>query len=108
MAQYQITIDTDEMQQLFSQDQGMAKLVEKVLNKILEAEVTESLGVSPYERSEDRRGYRNGYRHREMKTRVGTLELAVPRTRDGSFSTELFSRSSAASRPWSYLSWRWS
>ena len=77
MAQYQITIDTDEMQQLFSQDQGMAKLVEKVLNKILEAEVTESLGVSPYERSEDRRGYRNGYRHREMKTRVGTLELAV-------------------------------
>ncbi len=92
MAQYKITIDTEELQYLFNQDQGMAKLVEKVLNKILEAEVAEKLQAGPYERSEDRRGYRNGYREREMKTRVGTLELAVPRTRDGHFSTELFSR----------------
>jgi putative transposase len=70
----------------------MAKLLEKVLNEVLKAEVAEQLQAEPYERTEDRRGYRNGYREREMKTRVGTLELAVPRTRDGSFSTELFSR----------------
>lgn len=37
-------------------------------------------------------GYRNGYRERGLKTRVGALKLAVPRTRDGHFSTELFSR----------------
>jgi putative transposase len=80
------------LQYLFNQDQGMAKLLEKVLNEILKAEVAEQLQAEPYERTEDRRGYRNGYREREMKTRVGTLELAVPRTRDGSFSTELFSR----------------
>lgn len=92
MAQYKITIDEQDLHQLFSQDQGMARLVEKVINKILEVEVTEKLRAGPYERSEDRQGYRNGYRVREMKTRVGTLELAVPRTRDGNFSSELFSR----------------
>ncbi len=92
MAQYKIIIDKEDLHQLFNQDQGMAKLVEKVLNKVLKAEVAEKLQAGPYERSEDRQGYRNGYRDREMKTRVGTLELAVPRTRDGHFSTELFSR----------------
>lgn len=50
----------------------MAKLVEKVLNKVLEAEVAEKLQAGPYERSEERQGYRNGYREREMKTRIGT------------------------------------
>jgi putative transposase len=92
MAQYKIIIDKEDLHQLFNQDQGMAKLVEKVLNKVLEAEVAEKLQAGPYERCEGRRGYRNGYRERQMKTRVGTLELAVPRTRDGHFSTELFSR----------------
>jgi putative transposase len=92
MAQYKITIDKEDLHQLFNQDQGMARLVEKVLNKVLEAEVAEQLQAGPYERCEGRQGYRNGYREREMKTRVGTLELAVPRTRDGHFSTELFSR----------------
>jgi hypothetical protein len=36
MVQYKITIDKEELHQLFNQDQGMAKLVEKVVNKILE------------------------------------------------------------------------
>ena len=52
MAQYKITIDEQDLHQLFSQDQGMARLVEKVINKILEVEVTEKLRAGPYERSE--------------------------------------------------------
>ena len=92
MAQYKITIDKEDLHQLFNQDQGMAKLVERVLNKVLEAEVAEQLQAKPYERCEERQGYRNGYRERGLKTRVGALKLAVPRTRDGHFSTELFSR----------------
>jgi hypothetical protein len=51
MAQYKITIDKEELHQLFNQDQGKAKLVEKVVNKILEVEVTEKLQARPYERS---------------------------------------------------------
>ena len=92
MAQYQITVDAELLHQLFDGDEGVAKLVESVLNQVLQAQVTEHLKAQPYERTQDRLGYRNGYRQREMKTRVGTLELRVPRVRDGSFSTDLFER----------------
>lgn len=66
--------------------------MEAVLNQLLEAQVTDHLKAVPYERSEERQGYRNGYRTREMKTRVGPLELQIPRVRDGGFSTEMFGR----------------
>ena len=56
------------------------------------AQSSEQLGAQPYERTEDRKAYRNGYRDRSMTTRVGTLTLRVPRHRNGQFSTELFSR----------------
>jgi putative transposase len=92
MAQYQITVDGEILQHLFSGGEGMAKLVESVLNQVLDAQASEQLGAAPYERTEDRQGYRNGYRPRSLKTRVGRLELQVPRLRSGSFSTELFER----------------
>ena len=92
MAQYQITVDGEVLHQLFRGDEGMAKLLESVVNQVLHVQVTEQLKAAPFERSEERLGYRNGYRAREMKTRVGTLELRVPRVRSGSFSTELFER----------------
>lgn len=67
-------------------------LVQDALQCLLEAEMEAHLGAAPYERSERRRGYRNGYKPRQLTTRVGTLELRVPQDRDGSFSTELFGR----------------
>ena len=42
--------------------------------------------------SDERRAYRNGYRERELTTRVGKLRLMVPRIRNGEFSTDLFLR----------------
>ncbi len=63
-----------------------------MLNQILEAQVTESLGADRHERSEERQGYRNGYRARTLFTRVGPVTLQVPQTRDGSFSTDIFKR----------------
>jgi transposase-like protein len=63
-----------------------------VLNQILEAQVSESLGAERYERAEARAGYRNGYRTRQLYTRVGPITLQVPQTRDGSFSTDIFKR----------------
>ena len=59
---------------------------------VLEAEMTEALGAGPGERTEARQGYRAGYYPRTLVTRVGKLELRVPRDRDGRFSTELFER----------------
>jgi putative transposase len=52
---------------------------------VMELEVSQHVGAERYERNPDRRGERNGYRDRQWDTRVGTVELAVPRVRDGSF-----------------------
>jgi len=92
MAQFQVTVDEDVMRGLFQRDDGLARLVEAVVEQILEAQVTEQLQAKRYERTEDRQGYRNGYRSKELKTRIGTLQLRVPRVRNGEFSTELFAR----------------
>lgn len=92
MAQMQVTIDTDQLKDVLSHDHGLQTLLEEVLGQVLEAEMTEHIGAEPYERTDGRRTYRNGYRPRRLTTRVGTLTLRVPQSRDGSFSTELFRR----------------
>jgi putative transposase len=55
----------------------------------MELEVSQHVGAERYERSPDRRGERNGYRDRPWDTRAGTVELRVPRVRDGSFFPSL-------------------
>ncbi len=70
----------------------LRQLVEAALNRFLDAEISEHLQAGPYERSDARTGYRNGYRARQLKTRVGTISLAVPMDREGSFRAELFDR----------------
>src|SRR6056297_1200646 len=70
----------------------LRELVEMLAQELLEVEFEEFLGAEPYERSEDREGYRNGYRERDLFTRVGRLKLRVPRDREGKFSTRLFDR----------------
>jgi putative transposase len=93
MAHHQITLEDQTIQALMGQkDNALALLVQQVLNQVLEAQVTEYLQAKRYERTEERRGYRNGTRSRQLTTRVGTLTLEVPRTRDGEFSPPLFDR----------------
>jgi putative transposase len=70
----------------------LREIVERVLQEMLEAEMTEHIGAAPYERSATRTGHRNGYKPRTLRTRVGTLNLLVPQDREGNFSTRLFSR----------------
>jgi len=50
---------------------------------LMEVEVTQQLGAGRHERTGERTGHRNGYRERTWDTRVGTIELQVPRVRDG-------------------------
>ena len=92
MAGYDVSVSEDLLPGLLSGQDGLAKLVETVLNQVLEAQVTETLGADRHERSEERQGYRNGYRPRTLFTRVGPVTLQVPQTRDGSFSTDIFKR----------------
>ncbi len=56
---------------------------------LMELEVTRHVGAERHERTPERTGQRNGYREREWDTRVGTLELRVPRVRDGSYFPSL-------------------
>jgi transposase-like protein len=70
----------------------MKALMKEALQEVLEAEMSEFLGADPGERTEARRGYRAGYYGRGLVTRIGKLELRVPRDRSGEFSTALFER----------------
>jgi transposase-like protein len=92
VTQYQLTLDSETLQRLFVGDGQLGHLLESVLNQVLNAQVSEQLQAAPYERSEQRQGYRNGYKPRQLTTRVGALTLQVPQVRDGAFSTELFAR----------------
>jgi len=95
VAQYQITLDSEILHQLFlgdSKESGVNKLLESVLNQVLKAQVTEQINAEHYQRTEDRKAYRNGSYPHQLTTRVGTITLHVPRLRDGKFSTELFIR----------------
>ena len=65
---------------------------------LLELEVTQHVGAERHERTPERTGQRNGYRERSWDTRVGTLELQVPRVRDGSFSPALLEPRKRAER----------
>jgi len=56
---------------------------------LMEVEVSQHLGAGRHERTGERTGYRNGYRERAWDTRVGTLELQVPRVRDGGYFPSL-------------------
>ncbi len=86
MAGYDINVEQELLPGLLSGQDGLAKLVEALLNQVLEAQVIEALGADRHERSEERQGYRNGYRPRTLYTRVGPVTLQVPQTQDGSFS----------------------
>lgn len=92
MTGYEINVGAELLPGLLNGPNGLAKLVETVLNQVLEAQITESLGAQRHERSDERQGYRNGYRARTLYTRVGPVTLQVPQTRDGSFSTDIFKR----------------
>jgi transposase-like protein len=92
MATLEITLDDNQLQTLLRSDDRLQQLLESMLNQLLQAEMTEHLKAAPSERTDQRKGYRNGRYQRKLTTRVGTLELDVPRDREGRFQTELFER----------------
>ena len=93
MAARKSTRKVVDLKGLVREDRELVKeLVRESLQQILEAEMTDVLAAGPGQRTEARQGYRAGYYTRTWITRVGKLELRVPRDREGRFSTELFER----------------
>jgi len=66
--------------------------LKELLEKRLEEEMAEYLGVSRYEHASDRHDYRNGHYVRHLLTEMGDIELLVPRSRKGKFPIKLFER----------------
>ena len=77
---------------LINDPEFLRSIVETTVQRLLEYEITEHLQAGPYERTDARKGHRNGYKPRTLKTRVGTVELRVPQDREGTFKTEVFDR----------------
>ena len=61
------------------------ELTTRGLQQLIELEVAAFLGADRHERSQERLGYRNGYRPRTLTTQVGDLALQIPKLRAGSF-----------------------
>ncbi|MDT8372731.1 MAG: transposase, partial [Bacteroidales bacterium] len=70
----------------------MTRILRSGIQQLMELERDEHIGVDCYERGEDRKGYRNGYKPRTLYTRVGSLVLRVPQTRDGQFYPSILER----------------
>jgi len=63
----------------------LRKMLEKSLIEVMEAEVSKVCGAGLHERNEERHTHRNGYRERAFETRLGAIELAIPKPRQGSY-----------------------
>ena len=80
-------------------DADLLKEGVRVLSEaLMEMEVEEYVGAARHQRTPERVGQRNGYRERSWDTRVGTLELKVPRVRDGGYFPSLLESRRRAER----------
>jgi putative transposase len=90
-----IGIEGELVQRLFTDPRRLREVLKVVCQAAMAAEVAGHLGAAPHERSEARRGHRNGTKPRRLKTRAGELELDVPQVRGcehGPYHPSLFNR----------------
>lgn len=64
---------------------GMAEMMQLVMNQGMLIERAQHLHAQPYERTEDRQGFANGFKPKTVKTRIGELHLDIPQVRDSDF-----------------------
>jgi len=86
----QVAVSSQDVQALLREK--LRQAVRLTLISILEGEIEVLIGAAPYERTQQRRDYRNGHYQRDLGTSLGEIEdLPVPRTRSG-FRTQVFER----------------
>lgn len=71
---------------------ALPELIRIIVNTAMHAERQQFLGVSPNERSPERRGHANGYKPKTVTTRVGEVTFAVPQVREGGFYPQALER----------------
>ncbi len=90
----------EELLQLLSEHgfDGMAQAIEILMNEAMKLERSDALGAMPYQRSESRRGYSNGFKPKTVNSRLGRLSLNVPQTRDVEFYPSALERGERSER----------
>ena len=78
-------MDLAELLQKYDQGDFLRSIAESVLQLFIEADVEGLIGAGRHERAENRTTWRNGHRERTLDTRLGTLNLRVPKLRQGSY-----------------------
>jgi transposase-like protein len=79
------TMSLSELLEKHGEGDVLRAVAEAVLQPIMETDVEGVIGAGRHERAEGRTTYRNGYRDRALDTRLGTLNLRVPKLRQGSW-----------------------
>jgi transposase-like protein len=77
---------------------GFNKILKLLMNAAMVEEREKYLGAAAYERTEDRLGYANGFKPKTLNTRVGSLELQIPQTRDCNFYPQSLERGKRSER----------
>jgi transposase-like protein len=78
--------------------EGMANAMQILLNEAMKLERSEYLNAKPYQRTDDRRSYANGFKDKTVNSRLGKLELHVPQTRDSEFYPSALERGERSER----------
>lgn len=88
--------------------EAQRRLLEAAMQELIEAEVTARVGAGRYERSAERVTRRNGSRPKQLATPSGTLELQIPKLREGSFFPSLLEpRRRVDQALWSVIAQAW-
>jgi len=90
----------DEVVQMLAEHgfDGMREAIEILMNEAMKLQRCEALGAVPYERTEQRRGYANGFKRKTVNSRLGKLALEVPQTRDVDFYPSALERGERSER----------
>jgi len=90
VAKTTVNLDNEIVQSLLQGDLTcLQSVVKDLIEHALETKAEEILQAERYERTPERKGYRNGYRSRWMTTRLGRISIRVPQMRGGGLDTHL-------------------
>lgn len=64
---------------------GLNTAISILINEAMQIERSRHLKAEPYERSNERQDYSNGFKNKKLRTRIGALDLKIPQVRDGGF-----------------------
>ena len=93
------TLPAEFLEQISSQGLDfIPELVRILVNAAMRAERETYLGAEPYQRSNERQGYANGYKPKTVQTRMGDITFAIPQVREGGFYPQALEKGQRSER----------